>query len=83
MFTTTDSQTSDVSQDLLSVNSEDSDKSLIQFKQEKKAKSLKEHKESIKRTKHPESWKVNINKNARLKGEQYTGVGGKEYLNII
>ncbi|KAK2582084.1 hypothetical protein KPH14_002787 [Odynerus spinipes] len=31
----------------------------------------------VQRSKHPERWKVNIKKNARLKGEQYVGVGGK------
>ncbi|XP_067207193.1 uncharacterized protein [Linepithema humile] len=74
---TTDSQSSDISQDPFSVNSEDSEKSLIKFKQGKKAKSLRKHQESIKRTKHPENWKVNVKKNARLKGEEYIGVGGK------
>lgn len=74
---TIDSQSSDVSQDPFPINSEDSEKSLIKFKQGKKAKSLREHKESIKRTKHPENWKVNVKKNARLKGEEYIGVGGK------
>jgi hypothetical protein len=39
--------------------------------------SLKEQKESIKRIKQPENWKVNMKKNARLKGEEYIGVGGK------
>lgn len=74
---TIDSQSSDVSQDPFLINNEDSEKSLIKFKQGRKAKSLKEHKESIKRTKHPENWKVNVKKNARLKGEEYIGVGGK------
>lgn len=31
----------------------------------------------MKRTKHPETWKVNVKKNARLRGEEYVGVGGK------
>ncbi|XP_024870801.1 uncharacterized protein LOC112453961 [Temnothorax curvispinosus] len=42
-----------------------------------KLKPSKEHEESMKRTKQPENWKVNMKKNARLKGEEYIGVGGK------
>ncbi|XP_012286080.1 uncharacterized protein LOC105702803 [Orussus abietinus] len=42
-----------------------------------KTKSGKEAKDIVKRTKHPEKWKVNIKKNARLRGEEYVGVGGK------
>ncbi|XP_011159512.1 uncharacterized protein LOC105195690 [Solenopsis invicta] len=67
-----------VSQDSLSVNNnEDSLENSIKLKQEKNAISLKEQKESIKRIKQPENWKVNMKKNARLKGEEYIGVGGK------
>ncbi|XP_012269171.1 uncharacterized protein LOC105693669 isoform X1 [Athalia rosae] len=43
----------------------------------KKTRPIKETKEIIKRTKHPEKWKVNVKKNARLRGEEYVGVGGK------
>ncbi|XP_015590004.1 uncharacterized protein LOC107265247 isoform X2 [Cephus cinctus] len=43
----------------------------------RKIKPIKESKEAVKRTKHPERWKVNIKKNARLRGEEYIGVGGK------
>jgi len=43
----------------------------------RKARSAKEHKDSMKRSKHPENWKVNVKKNARLRGEEYVGVGGK------
>lgn len=32
--------------------------------------------ESMRRIKQFEKWKVNMKKNARLKGEEYTGVGG-------
>lgn len=52
-----------------------STKKLIKYK-EKKVKSLKEPKEFVKRTKHPENWKVNVRKNARLRGEEYIGIGG-------
>lgn len=69
-------QSTDMSQDPLS-NNEDSSESSINLKQERNAKSLKEHKESMKRTKQPENWKVNVKKNARLKGEEYIGVGGR------
>ena len=48
----------------------------IKSKVSKKVKSTKETKDSIKRAKHPEKWKVNIKKSARLKGEEYIGVGG-------
>ncbi|XP_076618233.1 uncharacterized protein LOC143340318 isoform X2 [Colletes latitarsis] len=43
----------------------------------KQGKKLKTIKEPLKRTKHPELWKVNVKKNARLRGEEYVGVGGK------
>ncbi|XP_035731429.1 uncharacterized protein LOC118445735 [Vespa mandarinia] len=43
----------------------------------KESKTEKRNKNSIQRAKHPERWKVNIKKNARLRGEQYVGVGGK------
>lgn len=46
----------------------------------KKTKPIKESKESIKRTKHPEKWKVNVKKNARLRGEEYIGVGGESII---
>ncbi|XP_076162898.1 uncharacterized protein LOC143144416 [Ptiloglossa arizonensis] len=52
-------------------------KKSIKPKQAKKPKTIKERREPLKRTKHPESWKVNIKKNARLRGEEYVGVGGK------
>lgn len=51
-------------------------KKSIKPKQAKKPKTIKERREPLKRTKHPESWKVNIKKNARLRGEEYVGVGG-------
>ncbi|XP_011689462.1 PREDICTED: uncharacterized protein LOC105450993 [Wasmannia auropunctata] len=73
----TDLQSTDVSQDPLLVHNEDSTESSIKPKQRKDVKSLKEHKESIKRLKQPENWKVNMKKSARLKGEEYIGVGGK------
>lgn len=63
-------------------NSRDSEKRLNKCKQGKRTKLLKEHKEPIKRAKHPENWKVNVKKNARLRGEEYIGVGGNyETLN--
>ncbi|KAF7411835.1 hypothetical protein HZH68_000795 [Vespula germanica] len=43
----------------------------------KELKTEKRNKDSVQRAKHPERWKVNIKKNARLRGEQYVGVGGK------
>lgn len=52
----------------------------VKLKQKRDAKPLEEHKESemnVKRTKQPANWKVNIKKNARLKGEEYIGVGGR------
>ncbi|XP_076753715.1 uncharacterized protein LOC143425099 [Xylocopa sonorina] len=45
-------------------------------KQLKRSKIVND-KESLRRTKHPELWKVNIKKTARLRGEEYIGVGGK------
>lgn len=42
----------------------------------KELKTEKRNKNNIQRAKHPERWKVNIKKNARLRGEQYIGVGG-------
>ncbi|EFN87749.1 uncharacterized protein LOC105192506 [Harpegnathos saltator] len=74
-----DIQSSDLPQNSLILNDvsrKESMKKLIKCKQ-KKARSLKESKESIKRAKHPENWKVNVKKNARLRGEEYIGVGGK------
>lgn len=47
------------------------------IKGSKRVKSTKEAKDAIKRSKHPEKWKVNVKKNARLRGEEYIGVGGK------
>ncbi|XP_053994291.1 uncharacterized protein LOC128884729 isoform X3 [Hylaeus volcanicus] len=44
-------------------------------KQPKKPKTIRQHREPLKRTKHPELWKVNVKKNARLRGEEYIGVG--------
>lgn len=73
-----DAQSPDLPQDPLLLNDvsrKESTKKLIRCKQ-KKIRSLKEHKEFIKRTKHPENWKVNMKKNARLRGEEYIGVGG-------
>lgn len=70
-------QSPDMSQNSLSINNKDSIESSIKLKQERNAKLLKEHKESIKRKKQPENWKVNMKKNARLKGEEYIGVGGR------
>lgn len=66
------------SQNASSVDSEDSAKkrSIDCKDQGKKAKSLKERRKPVKRTKHPENWKVNLKKNARLRGEEYVGVGG-------
>lgn len=52
-------------------------KKSVKAKQSKKPKSIKERREPLKRTKHPELWKVNLKKNARLRGEEYVGVGGK------
>ncbi|XP_054002221.1 uncharacterized protein LOC128888992 isoform X1 [Hylaeus anthracinus] len=46
-------------------------------KQPKKPKTIRQHREPLKRTKHPELWKVNVKKNARLRGEEYIGVGGR------
>lgn len=46
----------------------------------KKTKPVKEQKEMVKRSKHPEKWKVNVKKNARLRGEEYIGVGGKKLI---
>lgn len=46
-------------------------------KQVKQSKTLKEYRKHLKRTKHPELWKVNIKKNARLRSEEYTGIEGK------
>ncbi|KAL0127565.1 hypothetical protein PUN28_003086 [Cardiocondyla obscurior] len=60
-----------------SINNKDSMENLIEFRQVNDTKTLEEHKESVKRIKQPENWKVNIKKNARLKGEEYIGVGGK------
>lgn len=59
------------------ISNEDSIDSSIKLEQENAAKLLKEHKESMKRTKQPENWKVNMKKNARLKGEEYIGIGGR------
>ena len=70
-------QTIDESQDPLSVSNKDFVESSVKFKQRKNTKPLKEQKESMKRIKQPENWKVNLKKNARLKGEEYIGVGGK------
>ncbi|XP_071875470.1 uncharacterized protein [Bombus fervidus] len=42
-------------------------------KQVKESKTVKEYR---KRTKHPELWKMNIKKNARLRSEEYIGAGG-------
>nr|XP_003704092.1 PREDICTED: uncharacterized protein LOC100877808 [Megachile rotundata] len=52
-------------------------KKSIKSKQLKKSKTKKDSWEPLKRTKNPEQWKVNIKKNARLRGEEYIGVGGK------
>lgn len=49
----------------------------VKIKGAKKIKSTKQAKDAIKRSKHPEKWKVNVKKNARLRGEEYIGVGGK------
>lgn len=58
---------SDISQHPLSPNNDNFvDKSLIKQKKT----------ESMRRIKQFEKWKVNMKKNARLKGEEYTGVGG-------
>lgn len=65
-----------VSQETLPLNDEDSSEMLIKCEQTKKRQLLKERKEFLKRTKYPETWKVNVKKNARLKGEEYIGVGG-------
>ncbi|EGI67083.1 PREDICTED: uncharacterized protein LOC105144465 isoform X1 [Acromyrmex echinatior] len=70
-------QTIDESQEPLSVSNKNFAESSVKFKQRKNTKPLKEHKESMKRIKQPENWKVNLKKNARLKGEEYIGVGGK------
>lgn len=70
-------QTIDESQEPLSVNNKNFVENSIKLKQEKNTKPLKDHKESMKRIKQPENWKVNLKKNARLKGEEYIGVGGK------
>ena len=70
-------QTIDESQDPLSVSNKNFAESSVKFKKRKNKKLLKEHKESMKRIKQPENWKVNLKKNARLKGEEYIGVGGK------
>lgn len=59
----------------------ESTKKIFKCKQ-KKVKLAKEHKEPIKRTKHPENWKVNIKKNARLRGEEYIGVGGNYSMDV-
>ena len=48
----------------------------------KKFKTTKETKDAIKRSKHPEKWKVNVKKNARLRGEEYIGVGGNFYFDF-
>ncbi|XP_071554876.1 uncharacterized protein [Temnothorax nylanderi] len=72
---TTNLQSAGMPQDLLS--NKDSTESSIKLKREKDAEPSKEHEESMKRTKQPENWKVNMKKNARLKGEEYIGVGGK------
>ncbi|KAI4486140.1 hypothetical protein M0802_012539 [Mischocyttarus mexicanus] len=53
---------------------EHSNKKLIKSKE---LKIEKNNIDNIQRVKHPERWKVNIKKNARLRGEQYVGVGGK------
>lgn len=71
-----DSQSSCLSQEPLSLNSDDSTKRLSRCRDGKKSKLLKEYKEVVKRMKHPENWKVNVKKNARLRGEEYIGVGG-------
>ncbi|XP_076548305.1 uncharacterized protein LOC143306069 isoform X2 [Osmia lignaria lignaria] len=49
----------------------------MKSKQLKKSKTMKVCREPLKRTKNPEMWKVNVKKNARLRGEEYIGVGGK------
>ncbi|XP_046740862.1 uncharacterized protein LOC124408166 isoform X1 [Diprion similis] len=56
---------------------ETTSKKLPKTRGSKKTKPIKETKEIVKRTKHPEKWKVNVKKNARLRGEEYIGVGGK------
>lgn len=48
----------------------------MKSKQLKKLKTMKVCREPLKRTKNPEMWKVNVKKNARLRGEEYIGVGG-------
>ncbi|XP_011644507.1 uncharacterized protein LOC105431777 isoform X1 [Pogonomyrmex barbatus] len=73
----TDLQSTGMSQNLRSLSNEDDAKNLIKLKQNNDVKSSKELKEIVKRTKQPENWKVNVKKNARLKGEEYIGVGGK------
>lgn len=73
-----DLQSAHISQNPIS--NEDSTEDLVKLKQERDAKPLEEHKESemnVKRTRKPANWKVNVKKNARLKGEEYIGVGGK------
>lgn len=72
-----DLKSTDKSQDRLSVSNEDFTESSIKLKQRRDTKPLKGHKESMRRIKQPENWKVNMKKNARLKGEEYIGVGGK------
>lgn len=42
----------------------------------KRAKTDDDHHEPVNRSKQPEKWKVNVKKNARLRGEAYVGVGG-------
>ncbi|XP_014475107.1 PREDICTED: uncharacterized protein LOC106744677 [Dinoponera quadriceps] len=74
-----DTQSPDLSQDPLLLNDVPIKETAKKFfkRRQKKVKLSKEHKEPIKRSKHPENWKVNVKKNARLRGEEYIGVGGK------
>ncbi|KAG7202158.1 hypothetical protein KM043_015840 [Ampulex compressa] len=60
-----------------SQESESVAKNPIKSKQSRKPRLMEERRSPVKRTKHPEQWKVNIKKNARLRGEEYVGVGGK------
>lgn len=73
-----DTQSPDLSQDPLLLNDvpvKESKKRIFKCRQ-RRVKLSTDHKESMKRTKHPENWKVNVKKNARLRGEEYIGVGG-------
>lgn len=45
-------------------------------------KKEKEEKKTSQRRKNPESWKVNIAKNARLQGLEYIGMGGNNKIQI-